>query len=98
MACNLIVRIGRFQTFNDTRLPAFRNLYNHTVNLTTMRVTYKGRVQHLKGESTEDETYLKYQRLELLIAQEWWLVMTLRIGSDSTEDGLYVLHSHPEHG
>lgn len=43
-------------------------------------------------------TYLKYERLELLIAEERRLVVALRVRGDGAQNGLQVLDGHPEHG
>lgn len=43
-------------------------------------------------------TYLKYERFELLVAEERRLVVALRVRGDGAQDGLQVLDSHPEHG
>lgn len=41
---------------------------------------------------------MKYERFELLVAEERRLVVALRVRGDGAQDGLQVLDSHPEHG
>lgn len=41
---------------------------------------------------------MKYERLELLVAEESWFVVALRVRGDGAQNGLQVLDSHPEHG